>query len=208
MVLSQNLGTGVAFDNFDRFVETLSGKDTLHDTVGIAYQIVSEEPTVEESSEPEYVCVAASRKKRRRAFQTTGLDIEPYRKPRMLTVPVLPLDDPRRTFEPESYLNARAYDSLWMMNFCFSPNDTPMWVGWNAKVFPNKKELQKVWYVPQINQSPTPTAVVAETMRHAQGIANESKKESISVTYDLAIAKVAMQIQAKESPRNHRFKAY
>jgi hypothetical protein len=38
-------------------------------------------------------------------------------------------------------------------------------------------------------------------MRRAQGIVNESKKESISVTYDLAIAKVAMQIQAEESPK-------
>ncbi|CAH2098161.1 unnamed protein product [Euphydryas editha] len=33
-----NLCTGVAYDNFDRFVETGSGKDTLHDTVGIIYQ--------------------------------------------------------------------------------------------------------------------------------------------------------------------------
>ncbi|KZS05943.1 Glioma tumor suppressor-like protein [Daphnia magna] len=33
---------GVAFDNYDRFVETLTGKDTLHDTVGIVYQDVSE----------------------------------------------------------------------------------------------------------------------------------------------------------------------
>ena len=32
--------TGLAWDNFDRFVETSSGKDTLHDTVGIAYQIM------------------------------------------------------------------------------------------------------------------------------------------------------------------------
>lgn len=31
---------GVAFDNFDRFVETTNGKDTLHDTVGIIYQNV------------------------------------------------------------------------------------------------------------------------------------------------------------------------
>ena len=30
--------TGVAFDNFERFVETLTGKDTLFETVGIAYQ--------------------------------------------------------------------------------------------------------------------------------------------------------------------------
>lgn len=32
------LFTGVAYDNFDRFVETTNGKDTLHDTVGIIYQ--------------------------------------------------------------------------------------------------------------------------------------------------------------------------
>ena len=30
--------TGVAVDNFDRYVETTRGKDTLHDTVGISYQ--------------------------------------------------------------------------------------------------------------------------------------------------------------------------
>lgn len=34
-----DLNTGVAFDNFDRFVETLNGKDTLHDTVGIIFRI-------------------------------------------------------------------------------------------------------------------------------------------------------------------------
>ena len=38
--LDPHYGTGVAWDNFDRFVETVSGKDTLHDTVGIAYQTV------------------------------------------------------------------------------------------------------------------------------------------------------------------------
>lgn len=30
--------THVTFDNFDRFVDTTSGKDTMHDTVGIIYQ--------------------------------------------------------------------------------------------------------------------------------------------------------------------------
>lgn len=38
--LSPFYSTGVAFDNYDRFVETSSGKDTLHDTVGIIYQNV------------------------------------------------------------------------------------------------------------------------------------------------------------------------
>ena len=38
--MSSTLCTGVVFDKFDRYVETLSGKDTLHETVGIAYQDV------------------------------------------------------------------------------------------------------------------------------------------------------------------------
>ena len=37
----KSYSAGLAFDNYDRFTETLSGKDTLHDTVGIAYQTVS-----------------------------------------------------------------------------------------------------------------------------------------------------------------------
>ncbi|CAH1112528.1 unnamed protein product [Psylliodes chrysocephalus] len=32
----------VAFDNFDRFVDTLNGKETLHDTVGIIYQNIDD----------------------------------------------------------------------------------------------------------------------------------------------------------------------
>ncbi|KMQ92559.1 hypothetical protein RF55_7436 [Lasius niger] len=35
---SSNLCTSVAFNNFDRFVDTTSGKGTLHDTVGIIFQ--------------------------------------------------------------------------------------------------------------------------------------------------------------------------
>ena len=40
MKLDPQCGTGVAWDNFDRFVETVSQKVTLHETVGIACQTV------------------------------------------------------------------------------------------------------------------------------------------------------------------------
>ena len=36
--LQSNICTGVAFDNYDRFVETINGDGTLHDTFGILYQ--------------------------------------------------------------------------------------------------------------------------------------------------------------------------
>lgn len=40
ILLQPHLSTGVAFDNFDRFVETSNGKDTPNDTVGIIFQFV------------------------------------------------------------------------------------------------------------------------------------------------------------------------
>ena len=39
MSLNASAATDVPWDNFDRFVETKSGKDKLHNTVGIAYQV-------------------------------------------------------------------------------------------------------------------------------------------------------------------------
>ena len=38
MTCNPLLGIGLAWDNFDRFVATITGTDTLHDIVGIAYQ--------------------------------------------------------------------------------------------------------------------------------------------------------------------------
>ena len=41
MSLNASAATGVAQDNYDRFVETKSGTDTLQDTVGTAYQVLN-----------------------------------------------------------------------------------------------------------------------------------------------------------------------
>ena len=51
MIMDSEAGVGLAFDNFDCFVKTLSGKDTLHDTVGIAYQISTKDQC--QGAEPE-----------------------------------------------------------------------------------------------------------------------------------------------------------
>ena len=48
-----------------------------------------------------------------------------------------------------------------------------------------------------INQSPTADSLVAETLNRAQKVAIECERELVAVTYDLAIAKKAMQIQTK-----------
>ncbi|CAH0558581.1 unnamed protein product [Brassicogethes aeneus] len=44
IIPSKNLCTGLAFDNFDRFMDTATGNDTLHDTVGIIFQNIVNSP--------------------------------------------------------------------------------------------------------------------------------------------------------------------
>ena len=75
-----------------------------------------------------------------------------------------------------------------------------MWVGWTSLIHPQNLHIQKIWYMRQLNQSPTSNSVVVETMKKAQRIAEEAHKDNIAVTHDPAIAKVAMQIQMEESP--------
>ena len=52
--------------------------------------------------------------------------------------------------------------------------------------------MQKIWHLSPINQLSTFDAVVAETLARAQKIAEECGKRTVSLTYDLAVAKKAM----------------
>ena len=71
-----------------------------------------------------------------------------------------------------------------------------MWVGYNAKILKNDSRMQKVEYLTQINNSSTDPAVVKETMRRSIQIASECGKNFLSLTYDLAMAKIALRIQS------------
>ena len=79
-------------------------------------------------------------------------------------------------------------------------NSTSMWIGWTSNLIPSDDCAQEIWYLPQINQSPTFDAAVRKTMKKLLKIPSECGKQNIAVTYDLAIAKLTLQIQAEESP--------
>lgn len=64
IVQNPNLNTGLAFDNFDRFVDTVTGKDTLHDTVGIIFHDII--PAAAEEEDAEQQASGQRGKKRRR----------------------------------------------------------------------------------------------------------------------------------------------
>ena len=57
--------------------------------------------------------------------------------------------------------------------FANDDKTTPMQVGWNA-IRDNKQVTQKkIWYLQQVNESPTSYSVVSETMRRSSEIAKE-----------------------------------
>ena len=70
-------------------------------------------------------------------------------------------------------------------------NSTPMWIGWNSSLT-SSDDYHEIWHLPQINQ--LLTSYVRETMKKSLKISSECGKQSIAVTYDLAIAKLAFQI--------------
>ena len=86
-----------------------------------------------------------------------------------------------------------------MIQFSILPMSTLIWVGWNAQQQIDKKATEKIWYLPAISQSPTSTAVDKETMKRAQQFAAECGKREIALTYNLAIAKMTMEIQIEET---------
>ena len=131
MKLNPNLKTGIAFDNYDRYVETVTSKNTLHDIVGIAYQDVIE-PETEigantlnidfestsaadvQSAVPEKECFGVQKSvgyKRRRLYESRGLLLKPYRKkPKTLSSALYPNDDPKRHITPPTFRNVRLKD--------------------------------------------------------------------------------------------------
>ena len=126
----------------------------------------------------------------------------------MVNSKMIPFTNGRRSVVPESYMKSQHDNVKWMISFAFSKKAfafskeaQPMWVGWNAKKEGDTfRKTQKIFYLPQINQSPTLTAFVAETLKRALKFATHFKKESVAVTYHLAIANIAMQIQATKTP--------
>ncbi|CAH0721911.1 unnamed protein product, partial [Brenthis ino] len=166
---THNLCTGVAYDNFDRFVETGSGKDTLHDTVGIIYQNLDQDnqdltqssnvisPNDEEASD--------LKRRRRRTFEAITVDKVPYpKKPKMTDAMQVSLHEVE--------------------------NLQPV----NMKVYNTIDIILMISHALQIPKVPISTG------NYETKSANLSRLTKFVKTYDLAIAKIALQIQATEKP--------
>ena len=195
----------IAWDNFDVNLETPSGSDTIHHTYGVCYQnetneAVSANAEVRPSSsnQQEHLPSGGKRKKSRftKVSEREEPAIEPYyKKPKMTSfffncIPMFP---------PETFSSSMLIDVLWMMSFNRS-EDTPAWTGWNCRRYVETLPKQSVLYMKHIQLPPTRIDVVRETLRRSLAVARECGDQFAIVSYDLAIAKIAKQLQVEEAP--------
>ena len=92
--LNASTATGVAWNNFDRFVKTKSGEDTLRNTVGIAYQVLddSQLSILENNQERENSNGNTNGKR-----ENVHITITPYRKkPKFVRHGMLELNNTKR----------------------------------------------------------------------------------------------------------------
>ena len=74
------------------------------------------------------------RRRRRRSYTAREENIHPYRKkPQIQSRKLLALNHAKRSKEPATFKLATKKDLLWIADLITKPEDTPMWVGWNAQ---------------------------------------------------------------------------
>lgn len=191
--LSTNVPTHVAFDNYDQYVETSTGKDTLHDTVGIAYQNTTEFQRLSMNSLQESIDnIDMNQSRRRKYFSPFDNTVEPYFKGIGQSAGLIG----NEPIIPENWKTVVETNTLWMFNHALMENEAKKWYAWHSDRLIDQNPLQKIGYLPIINASPTSDSVVLKTMNMALKLAEECNQHYIVVTYDLAIASKAYKIQA------------
>ena len=99
MSFNASAATSVAWNNFDRFGETKSGKDTLHDTVDIAYEVLDNSKLnhLESNQERQSSNENTDQEKGKHSYSPSYLTITPYgKKYRFSAHDILELNDTRR----------------------------------------------------------------------------------------------------------------
>lgn len=202
IIRKSSLCTGVAFDNFDRYVDTLNGKETLHDTVGIIYQNVDNDALDESviASTSDQSDELPPPAKRRRTFEAIVPGLIPISARLQMLDRLTPVENIEQNI-PSTWSLVQTIDLLHMVSLFLHVPNTPMWTGFNCRIIQDDTPKQKISYLTPINLSPTETSVIKLTMIQAKQVGVECDQKYVQVTYDLAIAKIALKIQSTEAPQ-------
>lgn len=186
-----DLGTGVAWDNYDINIETLDGKSTFHSTLGICYQNENHEANTNIPTTTDTIFKGPLR----RYFEKAEDMIPPFlTNLKRALFPLSPSDETYNIVEVQQ----QVIDFWWFLQSLQKP--MPLLPGYLSLFFKDDLPQHIVSYLKPISLSPTRNDVVKETMVRSLKIAEETTQDFIVVTYDLAVALKAYSIQSLESP--------
>ena len=140
MEMSPNLGTGIAWDNYDVNMETLDGKDTLHATVGICYQNMSHSTSTAELANSEPITGICSGRSRRQ-FGGKEREIVPYYK--QLKKVTFDLSALSRIQEAENVSTLRVLDFYWLLKSDVA-KPLPLFPGFYSKFITDHLPQQRI----------------------------------------------------------------
>lgn len=197
--LNPNRGTGLAWDNYDVYMDTIDGKDTLHATVGICYQNRQQQDAPNEVQTRD--CSSTSRSgRKRRHYEGKEREIDPYFKQLKKAKFDIPSPEASTADEAtEHSVKLRTLDFYWMLQ-CEVERPMPLFPGFYSQYIEDSLPQQKIWYMDPISAPPTRNDVVRETMKRSMNVVAETKQQYGVVTYDLAVALKAYSIQALDAP--------
>ena len=193
---------GNAFDNYDEIVFSLSGLESLHDTMGIFYQVVDTEASEVETEvlvESQETAVLANKitGRRKRKLPLSSEELPPYHK--RLRMDQFYYENTSCNDLSVCTKQYQKLDTLFLLMHINS-DDVPMWLGFNACGYHDRVAKQNVYYMPNLNKPITTQEVIVETMRTSQKCAQECGQQYGLVTYDLDVARTARKIQITDQP--------
>lgn len=154
--------TSLAFDNFDRYVETSNGKNTLHDTVGILMQNILScedlnfdfEDSFDAAVDYDAGCESndfdiseqQARKRMRRTYHEVVALLCKYTKTPKCFEKLLPLNDEKRSVIVPDEKFILQLNILWVLSHICSIKNSSLWTGFNSKVVVDNSPQQKLFY--------------------------------------------------------------
>ncbi|KAG5868787.1 hypothetical protein JTB14_001696 [Gonioctena quinquepunctata] len=138
--------------------------------------------------------------KRRRIFEAIVPELVPISARLQMLVRLTPVENIEQSI-PSTSFSVQTIDLSHMASLFFHVPNTPMWTGFHCRIMKDNTPKQKVSYLTLINLSLTETSVVELTMTQAQKVGVECDQKYVQVRYDLAIAEIALKIQATETPK-------
>ena len=202
---------GNAFDNYDEMVQTLSGFNTLHDTMGIFYQNIDPfaneidvEPLCQDRVMDQTKVSTSTTRNKKRKLEVIHSEVGLIQYNKKICMDDFSYENIKCDEVADISENARKLDMIYMLKHNASES-IPMWCGFNSKIANDSLQKQVVYYMPNLNKPITDCDVVVETMRTSMKCTNECGQKYGLVTYDLDVAKTAFRIQASNAEFNQLF---